>query len=325
MTTVDVPARPGSRPEQDVAPPLWRVALTSFAPPGRRARVDRWLRALPLGLVLAVQAVCAARLDNSAFQDEALYIHTGRLLINSWTGGEGPYGRPETYFSGAPQLYPVWAGLLNEVGGLHLVRAFSMLCMLSATVAVAWTANTLIKGRSPENCAHRCRALRRDGLRAERLRALPHRAHRTRAGPSATPPSGVRRTRSRPLFLAAMIKAESGFDTKAARPASGEYGIAMWTPSVFRAWAVDGDRDGDKDYMSPPTPSRAWASSPAGGRALQAERLREKLPGLIAAAAAAARRPVIETGGVPARCSPCGHGARQLEAVVTMNRVAVRA
>jgi hypothetical protein len=149
VTTLHVPARPGSRPQQDAAPPLWRVALTSFAPPGRRPRVDRWLRALPLGLVLAVQAVCAARLDNSVFQDEALYIHTGRLLINSWTGGEGPYGRPETYFSGAPQLYPVLAGLINEVGGLHLVRAFSMLCMLSATVAVAWTADTLIKGRAP--------------------------------------------------------------------------------------------------------------------------------------------------------------------------------
>jgi Dolichyl-phosphate-mannose-protein mannosyltransferase len=111
--------------------------------------MDLGLRALPVGLVLIVQAVCAARLDNSAFQDEALYIHTGRLLINSWMGGEGPYGRPETYFSGAPQLYPVWAALLDEAGGLHLVRAFSMLCMLSATVAVAWTADTLVTSPIP--------------------------------------------------------------------------------------------------------------------------------------------------------------------------------
>jgi len=149
MTTVELPTRRrASRSDRVPETPLWRLALTSFAPPGRRARLDRWLRRLPLGLVLAVQAVCALRLDNSAFQDEALYIHTGRLLINSWMGGEGPYGRPETYFSGAPQLYPVWAAVLDGVGGLHLVRAFSMLCMLSATVAVAWTADTLVKGRA---------------------------------------------------------------------------------------------------------------------------------------------------------------------------------
>src|SRR4051794_12522241 len=148
MTIVELPTRRrASRSDRVSETPLWRLALTSFAPPGRRARLDRWLRRLPLGLVLAVQAVCAVRLDNSAFQDEALYIHTGRLLINSWTGGEGPFGRPETYFSGAPQLYPVWAALLDQVGGLPLVRAFSMMCMLSATIAVAWTANTLTKGR----------------------------------------------------------------------------------------------------------------------------------------------------------------------------------
>ena len=147
MTALDLP-RFSPDASDDVAPaPLWRLALASFAPPRRRARVHSWLRALPFGLILALQAVCAVRLDNSAFQDEALYIHTGRLLINSWLGGEGPYGRPETYFSGAPQLYPVWAALLDGVGGLHLVRAFSMVCMLSATVAVAWTADTLTRGR----------------------------------------------------------------------------------------------------------------------------------------------------------------------------------
>jgi Dolichyl-phosphate-mannose-protein mannosyltransferase len=149
MTAVDLRTSPGPGRDHVAEPPLWRIALMSFAPPARRRRLDRWLRALPLGLVLAVQAVCAARLDNSAFQDEALYIHTGRLLIDSWTGGEGPYGRPETFFSGAPQLYPVWAGLLDAVGGLHLVRAFSMVCMLSATVAVAWTAKTLTKSWTP--------------------------------------------------------------------------------------------------------------------------------------------------------------------------------
>ncbi|WP_406096490.1 lytic murein transglycosylase [Kitasatospora purpeofusca] len=54
-----------------------------------------------------------------------------------------------------------------------------------------------------------------------------------------------------PVLLAAMLKAESGFDPRAASPATGEYGVAMWTPTVFTAWAQDGDHDGVKDYMDP--------------------------------------------------------------------------
>lgn len=46
-----------------------------------------------------------------------------------------------------------------------------------------------------------------------------------------------------PVVIAALLKAESGFDADPARPASDECGIAMWTPSVLRAWAVDGDGD----------------------------------------------------------------------------------
>ncbi|MFF1542656.1 protein kinase [Streptomyces sp. NPDC058291] len=109
-----------------------------------------------------------------------------------------------------------------------------------------------------------------------------------------------------PALLAALIKAESGFDANAARPAAEEYGIAMWTPSVFRAWAVDGDGDGDKDYRSPPDAIHTmslyvcWLDQRFKLAGLPAE----KLPALIAAGYRTSDRTVIEERGVPERVRP---------------------
>ncbi|EPJ35802.1 hypothetical protein STAFG_7153 [Streptomyces afghaniensis 772] len=109
-----------------------------------------------------------------------------------------------------------------------------------------------------------------------------------------------------PALLAALLKAESGFDVNAARPESEEYGIAMWTPSVFRAWAVDGDGDGDKDHMSPPDAIATmslyvcWLDQ----RFKQAGLPKKDLPALVAAGYRTSDRTVIEEGGVPARVRP---------------------
>ncbi|MFJ8631925.1 protein kinase [Streptomyces sp. NPDC093568] len=109
-----------------------------------------------------------------------------------------------------------------------------------------------------------------------------------------------------PALLAALIKAESGFDAKAARPATDEHGIAMWTPSVFRAWAVDGDGDGDKDYLSPPDAIHTmslyvcWLDQ----RFKQAHLPAEDLPALIAAGYRTSDRTVIKERGVPERVRP---------------------
>ncbi|MGW0568140.1 protein kinase domain-containing protein [Streptomyces tauricus] len=108
-----------------------------------------------------------------------------------------------------------------------------------------------------------------------------------------------------PALLAAMLKAESGFDPKASRPATGEHGIAMWTPAVFKAWAVDGDRDGDKDYMSPAdaigtmSVFTCWLD-----QRFKQNDLRENLPALIAAGYRTSDRTVIEAGGVPKAVQP---------------------
>jgi hypothetical protein len=109
-----------------------------------------------------------------------------------------------------------------------------------------------------------------------------------------------------PIVLAAMLKAESGFDAKAARPASEEFGIAMWTPSVFRAWAVDGDGDGDKDHMSPPDAISTMSLYVCWlDQRFKAAGLPEKdLVKLVVAGYRTSDRTVIEERGVPARVLP---------------------
>ncbi|MFE1248026.1 protein kinase [Streptomyces sp. NPDC058766] len=109
-----------------------------------------------------------------------------------------------------------------------------------------------------------------------------------------------------PALLAALVKAESGFDAKAARPQSDEYGIAMWTPSVFRAWAVDGDGDGDKDHMSPPDAIATMSGYVCwlDQRFKEAGLPKEDLPALVAAGYRTSDRTVIEERGVPERVRP---------------------
>ncbi|MGW3988120.1 serine/threonine-protein kinase [Streptomyces sp. NPDC004830] len=109
-----------------------------------------------------------------------------------------------------------------------------------------------------------------------------------------------------PALLAALVKAESGFDPKASRPEADEYGIAMWTPSVFRAWAVDGDGDGDKDHMSPPDAISTMAGYVCwlDQRFKEAGLPKKDLPALVAAGYRTSDRTVIEERGVPERVRP---------------------
>ena len=112
-----------------------------------------------------------------------------------------------------------------------------------------------------------------------------------------------------PALLAAMVRAESGFDASAARPETGEYGIAMWTPVVFRAWAHDGDGDGRADYMSPADAVVSMGSYVCWlAQRFKARGLRDDLPGLLAAGYRTSDKTVAEAGGVPDRVA--AHAAR---------------
>ncbi|MER6471671.1 ArnT family glycosyltransferase [Streptomyces collinus] len=97
---------------------------------GRRRRL---VSLAMLAVVLIVQAALSLRLSNSAFEDEALYIWAGHVEIGSLFFGAPNYGGFDTYFSGAPVLYPVLAAAVDSVFGLAGVRALSLLFMLTAT------------------------------------------------------------------------------------------------------------------------------------------------------------------------------------------------
>lgn len=129
-----------------------RMSIASFLP-GNKDGWTRsvWLDRLPLLGVLGIQAFASLRLNNTAFQDEALYLVTGHWERAAWASGTAVASDPGSFFSGSPQLYPVFASYLDSLGGLELARLFSLLCMLSATVAVYWTTRVLFvhQGRRP--------------------------------------------------------------------------------------------------------------------------------------------------------------------------------
>jgi Dolichyl-phosphate-mannose-protein mannosyltransferase len=96
--------------------------------------VARWAQWLPVAIILCAQALLTARLIHlsTASGDEGRYIYAGHQLIHElWHGGGSPFY--ETFFSGAPIIYPVLAALADHVGGLVAVRLMSLIFMVTAT------------------------------------------------------------------------------------------------------------------------------------------------------------------------------------------------
>jgi 4-amino-4-deoxy-L-arabinose transferase-like glycosyltransferase len=116
--------------------PTWRLVVASFLPTTKRDAAQRWIRLIPVALILLTQAALTLRLSNSAFRDEALYIWTGHREIAHLLHGAVLYDKPESYFSGSPRVYPVIAAMLDWLGGLTLVRLLSLAFMLTATAAI---------------------------------------------------------------------------------------------------------------------------------------------------------------------------------------------
>lgn len=88
--------------------------------------------------ILAFQSVAMFRLRNAAFIDEAGYIVAGRTMLDRLAQGDWGTMPYATYFSGAPYLQPVWVAWLDGAGGLFLARALSAVCLLMATLALAF-------------------------------------------------------------------------------------------------------------------------------------------------------------------------------------------
>ena len=123
---------------------LPRVA-DGFAPGARLTVPSRIASHLPLLAILAAQFALTARLMpyvGSDHSDEAIYIYGGTQLIRELLrGGGSPYY--ETWYSGAPVLYPVIAAVAAKLGGLLLARWMSVGFMLAATALLFLTARRL--------------------------------------------------------------------------------------------------------------------------------------------------------------------------------------
>lgn len=129
-------------------PLRWQDIVLSFLPPDKRTNhTKEWLLVFRFPLILILQAALTWRLNDIASDDEALYIHAGHVVIAYLLHGGAAnaaqvrfYG---TFFSGAPDAYPVVEAALDSVGGLLLVRLFSLVLMLVATACVYRTGRHL--------------------------------------------------------------------------------------------------------------------------------------------------------------------------------------
>jgi hypothetical protein len=146
-------AAPGAHRQPDPSDPLTRRPVDQeepdtgtrvlVMPRGRHSsgpvrftessRRRTWVSRAVLLAVLCVQAALTLRMQNTAFEDEALYLYSGHMEIAHWLHGAALQGNYATYFSGAPVLYPVLGASADSVGGLAAARAVSLVLMLTTT------------------------------------------------------------------------------------------------------------------------------------------------------------------------------------------------
>ncbi len=130
-------AVPSQRESRHRLPPVPQSGWTA-APSRRRTRVSR---AILLG-ILVLQGLLSLRLQNTAFDDEALYLYVGHLELNHLLHGTPIPTGFTSYLSGSPILYPVVAALLYALSRL----LFNERAGLCAAAAFATTQSTLFLG-----------------------------------------------------------------------------------------------------------------------------------------------------------------------------------
>jgi 4-amino-4-deoxy-L-arabinose transferase-like glycosyltransferase len=133
------------------------TAQSSPPPPSPRlpftTRLATWfVEHAALFAVLVLQIVMSYRLQNSAFQDEALYLYAGHREIAELLHHTPTYDNYATYFSGAPFLYPVVGAAVDGVFGLAGARMLSLAFMMAATCLV-WSTTRILYGRYAAACA----------------------------------------------------------------------------------------------------------------------------------------------------------------------------
>jgi len=102
-----------------------------------------------------------------------------------------------------------------------------------------------------------------------------------------------------PALVAAILKVESGFNPDAANEATGEYGIAMWTPWLFDRWSKDTDGGGASYRSAADSIYAVGQYLCVIGRKLTEVRGDPAL--LLAATYRVGSERVVATGGIPPR------------------------
>ena len=101
-----------------------------------------------LGLIaiLTVQVILCLRLvwSNTAYIDEATYLWAGHLEIAHLLHGT-PVPPFQSWFSGAPVIYPPIAAVADHLGGLTGARFLSLIFMIGAT-ALLWNVTSRLFG-----------------------------------------------------------------------------------------------------------------------------------------------------------------------------------
>ncbi len=120
--------------------PTWQEAVADAMP-----RRLSWVAASQVPMLAAVTTVILLGLPllNTAFIDEAIYINAGRDYLLGWTTGTTIPDHGAS-LSGTPFLYPVLTALLDMLGGLWLVRAFSLACVVATMFVVRSVTRTLV-------------------------------------------------------------------------------------------------------------------------------------------------------------------------------------
>jgi hypothetical protein len=133
-------AEPARLRSGSVQAPPGKARVERYQPPGGSAgrytprRRTTLISRLLLLAILSLQAVLSLRLRNTAFEDESLYLYAGHMELQHLLHGAALQGQYSLYFSGSPVLYPVLAAALDQLGGLALARALSLVEMLATTV-----------------------------------------------------------------------------------------------------------------------------------------------------------------------------------------------
>lgn len=92
-----------------------------------------WARRGMVAVILLLQSILSLRNNNTAFEDEALYLYSGHLELGHLLYGTSTGTDFWSYFSGAPVLYPVLGSVADQMGGLFGARLLSLSFMLGAT------------------------------------------------------------------------------------------------------------------------------------------------------------------------------------------------